>query len=280
MTRFYSILDPFQIIGFLISIMISIGMILSGQDTIQSVSLGLVLGILTQLFDLQLRLTRSEERNLEASMLDKKLYQNELLLEQIKGIVDDYLNVKSGWFELFKRRADDSISECRSLLHSMSEGHMYAKAKTPYTFNADEIKKAKKSVKSVTLAINVFYWRNTFARKLVDAYTFLLSKGVKCNFVYLIPRETILDAVDILEEQKQMGIDVYVAFPDEVPIDLIDDYQIMDDIVFSRLEFSDNQIKGQRISIDPIEVGQQIKNFNILMRHTQKLEDVMKDLNR
>ena len=141
MRHLLKMLDPFQIIGFIISTAISMGMILSGQDTIQSVSLGLILAVLVQqfdLFDLQMRLTESKEHILEAGKLTQKLYRDELLLEEVKNIVNDYLQIKSGWFGLFKRRADGAITECRNILHLMAEGYTYADLTTPFTLGANE----------------------------------------------------------------------------------------------------------------------------------------------
>jgi hypothetical protein len=96
------LIDVFQIVGFVVSIVISIGLIVIGQDTIPSVTLGLVLAILTQLFDMQMRQSSSEERILKAGLLNQSLYKDEWLLRQIQQIVDSYIIVKktswiSGW---------------------------------------------------------------------------------------------------------------------------------------------------------------------------------------
>ncbi len=54
-------LDSFQIAGFVISTAISLILVILKQDTILSLILSLILAILIQLFDLQLRQTNSEE---------------------------------------------------------------------------------------------------------------------------------------------------------------------------------------------------------------------------
>lgn len=78
-----SILDTFQIVGFVISTFISIGLMILNQDKVASVTIGLVLAILTQLFDLQIRNSHFEEQVLEANALSRKLYQDEVLLKNI-----------------------------------------------------------------------------------------------------------------------------------------------------------------------------------------------------
>ena len=99
------ILDTFQIVGFLISSAISIGFILAGQDTVPSVTLGLILGVLTQLFDLQIRHSDSEQRLLQSNILSHTLYQDEWLLKHIQQIIENYQSVRSGRFKPFKLRA-------------------------------------------------------------------------------------------------------------------------------------------------------------------------------
>ena len=70
------ILDIFQIVGFVTSVFISLLLVSTGQDTIVSVTLGLVLATMVQLFDLQLRQSDSEERLLSATSLNQALYKD------------------------------------------------------------------------------------------------------------------------------------------------------------------------------------------------------------
>lgn len=83
-------LDTLQIIGFIISAGVSAALLVAGQDTVASLTLGFVLAALTQLFDLQKRYSDSEERILQASALSKVLFRDEWLLKHIRQIVEDY----------------------------------------------------------------------------------------------------------------------------------------------------------------------------------------------
>jgi len=58
-------LDTFQIIGFVLSAVVSIILLIAKQDTVASTTLGLVLAALTQLFDLQKRHSDSQEQILQ-----------------------------------------------------------------------------------------------------------------------------------------------------------------------------------------------------------------------
>lgn len=80
-------IDKFQIVGFILSAVISIVLVIRGQDTVSSVTLGLSLAIITQLFDLQMRNAESEKKILRASLLDYQLFDDQELLTQITQIV-------------------------------------------------------------------------------------------------------------------------------------------------------------------------------------------------
>ena len=87
-------------------------------------SVAVMLAILTQLFDLQLRHTASEQRILQANALSQSLYRDPQLLTKVRQMVDDYYSIMDGWLELFKIRADDTFSECHRVLRSMAGGTM------------------------------------------------------------------------------------------------------------------------------------------------------------
>ena len=73
------LLDTFQIVGFILSTLISVILVIANQDTIQSIALGLILATLTQLFDLQIRNAEAENRIIQASALNKAIYSIRLL---------------------------------------------------------------------------------------------------------------------------------------------------------------------------------------------------------
>ena len=146
------VLDTFQIVGFVISSAISIVMIFSGQDTVASVSLGVGLAALTQLFDLQLRHRASEERLLTSNALSKVLYRDEWLLSNVQQIVTEYKTVENSWFRLFNLRANDSIMECKNVLHTMAEGYIIVDPQGRYAYGTEGFRTAhaEHSLKAVS----------------------------------------------------------------------------------------------------------------------------------
>lgn len=272
-------LDTFQVAGFIISVVISIGLLISKQDTILSVILGLVLAILTQLFDIQIRSSESEERLLQAGLLNQKLYRDEWLLKHVQEIVDNYLTVKDNWLDLFKRRAEDAVIECRSVLHSMADGYLIAEPRSPYSFGAKGIDDVVKSYKHVSANTDLEYWKTTYAEKGLQANANAVKRGVAISRVFVHKIDTLRQIITTLEKQKAVGIQVYIANIDELPKYLCEDYIITDDRAYAIMELSvDGRFKKQRISIDPVEVEKMVKQFEMLLHHSKKLDDVLEYL--
>ena len=116
------LVDTFQIVGFAISTTVAILLVVAQVDPMQSTLMGLMLAVFTQLFDLQLRYSKSEERILQANTLSQSLYHDTELLNKVRQIVDDYYSIMDGWFDLYKTRAEHAMSDCHRVLRSMSGG--------------------------------------------------------------------------------------------------------------------------------------------------------------
>jgi len=206
--------------------------------------------------------------------MSQELHRNQWLSEQIQHIIDDYLSVRGVWFDLFKLRADEAVTECRKVLHGMSEGYLVIQSGGPYSSGAYTIPKTRKSAKAVA-AIDDLYWRTpegeTYVRENVDA----VQRGVKFVRVFTYPTATLRRMVDILQKHQSLGIEVYIAPAEMVPRELNEDYIILDDRLLFRTEQT-GQL--QRISIDKTEVEQAIKRFDTLLRHAKKLDDVIESL--
>lgn len=268
------IIDKFQIAGFALSVIIVLGLMLLGQDTILSVVLGLVLAVLTQLFDLQMRLASTEEKILQASILDKRLYQDEWLLQQVQEMISDYFRVKPEWLELFHRKAQDAISDCRNILHSLSEGTLATQPKSSYTLGANAIEQyATASVKIVTVS-DINYLRMTYAQKLWQAYENVIKRGVKITRVFVDKPEFLSSAKDVFDRLDSIGVEVFVVDVGDLPLSLVQEIQIIDDKVFATNELAtDGKVRGQKIVIDLVEVRQVVTQFQQVLRYAKRANE-------
>jgi hypothetical protein len=276
------VFDAFQIIGFIISVAISIGLIVMKQDTVASVTLGLILATLTQLFDLQIRHSATEERILKASAISESLYKDEPLLEDIQQIVEDYQSVKKNRFdrfELFQLQADAAIDKCRNTLHSMSNGFVLVDRDSPYSLGAEAFHMAKQSLKVVT-TMDISQWReNPRSQKYIEAYTATVQRGIDVKRIFVQPVDRIPEILDILEEQRSTGMNVYIVRAEDLSREFNEDFLLMDDRILSKMEFTGHgYIRIERLSVDTTEISQMLERFDLLLRYAKTLETVLKDL--
>lgn len=272
-------LDTIQIVGFLISAFAAFTLLLAGQDEVNSVVLGFVLAAFTQMFDIQKRLSDSEERLLRASRLNRTLYQDEKLLSKIEGIANDYQRVKALQFELFEQGADNTLTECFDVMHSLAEGYMTVSDRSPFAFAAVGIKYARKSLKVVTTSGNSF-WNSIHGETDLQGYTDALGRGVKITYVFLNSSANLQNMFDVMKKRQDLGIDVYVVSTDEIPKQLHEDFVIMNDRFVNRAEFTGTgRIKHWIQWIDPVEVEQSCRKFDIIMRSTRRLNHVLNQSN-
>ena len=272
------LLDKFQIVGFAVSTIVSVALIFFGQDEIESVILGLVLATLVQMFDIQLRQSDSEDKILRAQTLTQILYEDKWLLDHIQQIVDSYYLVKETWFELFRTQADSAILECRDTVHSLSQGIMYVERRSHISFGSQGIKSAKKSLKGVTMG-GKSYWGSIHGERYINENMEAINRGVKIRRIFLNSQENIQKMIDIIQKHQSIGVDVYIAFVDDVPRDLHDDFVIMDDSLVNCAEYeSTGRFKRARVSLRLSEVEQMKRKFNVILRSARKLEEAINQL--
>ena len=267
-------IDKFQIIGFVLSAAISFILIMRGQDTIASVTLGLVLATITQLFDLQMRNSESEEKLLQANLLNRQLFDDEELLTKIKQIVNDYYTVNNGWFDHFKEIARDSINSCQYDLHTLANGYIGLKPYSPFAYGSRGFRNAKVCAYTVALG-KMQYWRSGLATKYIQTNKEAIQRGVKVVRVFIQHEEVLADYRDIMETMQQIGVELYTVSPDTIPPELKRDMNILDEQILVQLELTeDGSIREDIITIDPIKVRQAINDFDKLKGFATKYNSI------
>lgn len=269
------IIDTFQIVGFIASTAVAILLVLARVDPMQATVTGLVLAIFVQLFDLQLRTAKSEERLLQANALSEALYRDPPLLGKIRQMVEDYYTITGGWFDLYKARADHAISECHRALHSMAGGIMEPPPGSQFTLSVNALQLAQTSIKQVTDFIAIKGAPEGVRTWYTRSWTEAAERGVQMTMVLVLPRQ---DLEDMLTEAAtvKMPVGTYIALSEELPADLDENYLIVDDRVVSYSERRADATVGERsISIIPIEVERMKKRFDQALRYARRAEDVL-----
>ncbi|MCP4366853.1 MAG: hypothetical protein GY797_01880 [Deltaproteobacteria bacterium] len=267
-------LDPIIVIGVIISVALAVILVLIGQDGATSLLIGLVLTTITLLIDVISRVKETESNIIQASTLETMLTRNPFLLSAVSQIAKDYGVVKKSGFDFFTETAENSLLECRDMLHSLGEGRMIEDIdRTKLTYGSRMISDAQKSVKVVTYA-NLSFWRTKYGQHILKENIEAVKRGVDFTRIWLQDYNTLVEYQDILKIQRESGLRVLVAFPEDLPSTLLEDYRIMDDKVLVKLELmAEGHAKSQHISIDPTEVNRAAKKFELLLKYAYSFDD-------
>lgn len=274
------VIDTFQIVGFAVSTGVTIVLVVAQVDPMQSALIGLMLAIMTQLFDLQLRHSSSEERLLQANALSQALYRDPELLSKFRQMVEDYYSIRNGWFDLFKLRAEDVVSECHRVLRSMAGGTMEPPPRSEFTLASTSLKYAKTSLKQVVDWANLKDAVAAIRRWYAKSMTEVAARGVQITNVVVLSREDLKDLLVQKQHTDAMPGALYLAFSDELPAELDESFLIVDDRVVSLNQRRADGTLGERtVSIVPVEVEKMVKRFDQVLRYARRSEEVLAEAN-
>ncbi len=264
--------------GIIISILVPIFLIFYNTDAITSLLIGLVGLSVTLLYDLHKRMPRDfndlhshlqqdKEEIIDLLKLEKDLFEDDWLLDIVSQIIDDSQRVKENKYEAFIERRNMALIDCRNTIHGLSEGFLDTDIYSEYSFGVLGIKQAAKSIKAVQYA-DPIYWREQYGDDYLQSNMKAIERKVKLTRVWIQSRETLIDIQDIINKQQEMGVEVFVSEPEGIPLQLLSDYVIMDDLLFVKLDLtSDGKGRLERHSIDEIEVAKANERFNRLLKY-------------
>jgi len=155
---------------------------------------------------------------------------------------------------------------------------MIAHPRDPVDFGAEACAIAEKYLKATDTG-GLAYWRSPHGERFFQANIAAIQRGVKIIRVFMQPINELKENIDVLEKHRSAGVEVYVAQPQEIPLELAEDYLIIDDRVFSVMTFSsDGQPREERISIDEVEAQRLAKKFDAVRQRSKALEIAIRDL--
>jgi len=270
-------LDTLQIIGFIISAGVSTILLIAGQDTVASLTLGFVLAALTQLFDLQKRHSDSEERILKASTLSELLFRDEWLLKRIQQLIEDYQSVNKSEVqrEFFLEKARTAIDDCSSTLAGLSKGHVSITRAEQMVVLEELLRTARVQARGVSYIAFREWWQTQIGKSYLQENERAVKRGVHIIRIFVAPKDRLHELKELVIEHCKAGVEVYVAIEEEQPPELLESYLIVDESIVSRSQIIlGGQFQGANVTTDPFEVKKMIHNFNWLLRNSRKAEDV------
>jgi hypothetical protein len=269
------LVDTFQIVGFTVSTVVAIVLVIGQVDPVLSTVIGLLLAVFTQLFDLQLRHSGSEERILQANALSKSLYRDPELEGQIRQIVEDYYSIFNGWLDLYKMRAHHMVTECQRVLRSMAMGTMEPPPGSQFTLTINALRLAQKSIKQVTDYAAIKDAVQGIRGWYTKAWEETAKRDVHMSMILILSRQEFKDMLTQIHTVTT-PVGAFFAFSEELPKELDENFLLVDDRVVSYSErLADGTLGERTISTIPIDVEKMVEHFDRALRYARKAEEVL-----
>lgn len=259
--------------GIIFSILIAVIMVLIGQDTALSVMIGLLVTILTFLFDISRSLKFNEQ--LLSEIL--KLSDDQWMYNSVRSITTNYRKIHSEIRdEFFLERTKNVLNECTRSMSELSKGRITLKEPSDAVIVNDLIIRARHQAKAVSYNVNFEkWWNNESGKKYLQEHKILIQKGVKVIRVFVIPRGKENEVEEIIKIQRSLGIDVWLTFEENQPVELLESYLIIDDSIVAKSQLTlGGRSRGTYITVDEDDVKNMLRNFDWLLRNARRADEV------
>lgn len=278
-------LDGFQLVGFVLSALISLGLLLAKLDAFGSIILGLVLAVGVQLLDMQMRQSTAEERVLRASGVSPALCRDDELFKGVQQIVDDCVAIEDGQFEFFTKQARSAVERCRTALDRLADGWLEAPLNSQSSYSRHVFKEAKRGSRiKATVAGNVG-WQNTAdGQTYVQLNTDAAGRQVDISRTFICSKAELSQVKGVLQQELRAHIKLFWVDPDSLHPDLRKDYLIENDQLVIEVKFGpDGQGQSERIYIDHGRSGAVVQQFvadydQLALHHKKIGEELIAEL--
>lgn len=262
-------LDPIILVGLFISIAVGVGMVLTGNDSLWGLTIGLLSAILTLLVDLIARVQKAEDSFLEAANLSQIL-SDEYIGKRLQEIADSYSKIREFNFEHYNAIADAFLDECRVRLREAASGSVVVTARFVQEYAVTGWKEARRTVKAIHID-SMEFWTSSLGKKLFALNKQAVQRGVRVTRVFALTLDEVRDSLEILSAQEKAGVRVLIVYPAYVQ----DEFTIFDDRVVVSCAGESEGYRQERIVLDPTQVKRKIEEFeHLIVRYGKTIEEV------
>lgn len=252
--------DPIIIIGLVVSLGISSYMLITGQDKVSGLIVGLLSTILTFLIDIIARINKSERTLLESNKLTK-LFEKSPISGNLRDIADDFAKVNEYNFDHFQKLANNKIVECKSYIRELASGSIQALS------NSLEEYSGHKAFANAQLCVNAVdfgqkrFWESEAGRNYLKSNKEAIDRGVRVKRIFAISRKEIEEHSSVLKAQIAAGVVCKIVSPNRVE----KEYMVIDDKVGVEIFFDQSRnYVSERIIVDPSLVADARERFDLI----------------
>jgi len=267
-------LDPILLIGLLVSVAVGVGMVLTGNDTLSGLTIGLLSTIVTLLIDAIARIQKAEHSFLEAAGLSRIL-SDESIGETLREMANYFEAIRKYNFDHYSRIAEIAIDECKTRLREISSGSVVVPSRTAQAYGYLGIQQARRDIKVIHIG-SMDFWNSDFGRKYFGLNREAIKRGVQITRIFALTPEEARVSVTTLREQERAGIRVLVVRPDRVD----HEFMIFDDRIL--VDFDVDEKGGyrlERVVLDPAQVRRKVEEFqHLVARYGKTIKEATSDV--
>lgn len=225
------LLDAVLVIGLLLSIGLGLFVALVSPGTTKL--LALVVGLLGTVLTFQLDNLRRLERRFDAEdgrlRLLKAIEAYPRLLPEITHIVETAsTTLKSGVNDEFTAEIHECFRSMRSNLIRLANGQMLTKDGNT-TWMESRIHEVTRSIHSTSFATDLDWWASPSGQRYMEENLMALSRGASIERIFILD-DDFTAFKEVMRNQSERGIGVFIASPSKLPIELVRNFAIYDEM--------------------------------------------------
>lgn len=218
--------EPIAIIGVIISLCISAGLLIAEVSTIYSFIIGLCGIIISLSLNLLSNNRQLEEKVLNTIHLNRQLYKDEWLLEKLRSVLNSWEIIQfAKKHPIFDELAHAEMDEVSSKLKQIASEEIITNG-YDYRWLTTVVDEAKHKLCATSL-VNLEWWKSPVGRKYWERNVAALDRGVKIVRIFIC-KEINSDVFSIARKMQEQGMEIHIAKISELPKNLTVDIVVSD----------------------------------------------------
>lgn len=283
-----SAMHPVVVAGIVISLLLSLIPVFASQNLSFSLLIALVGIAASFLLDFALKLKDSEERLSgtvtklqndlaelvkkegdeirEVVELGEELARDEALRSIIKDIVKDCETVKQFNIDVFTRRVEKVLNDCRTNINALADRE--EEIHGDFSFVPERVSTTPSKLNMV-ISSDPSYLLDAYGRKMLTMMKEAMKRNRHITVVWVQEKKILTDPRyrKVINEQELAGVEILVAEKGHVPPRLCKDYGVIDERTYFTPIFVDGIPDGEDISARAEKVTVAVYDFKQLYEH-------------
>jgi len=220
-------------------------------------------------------LSPESKKAILATYFGVRFQENGSDIDKIKKYINDITDVYrkvniSSKEPLFAKKAKKVIQQSKDELQKLAEGTFETHPENYYDA-MDIIRYAKDYIHCTSYVDNKTWWESDTGRKYFDVNKEAILRGVEITRIFILKKNKLKACKEIISAQQNAGIDVYMAFVDDLPDNLLEDFLLQDGkILFKNDITPEGKIRRNVVSISDEDIRWAKRTFSALKQYAKK----------